>query len=61
MDEEGLKKTNNDLIFIGNPIPFDINKFFVELKDLMEFAYDNKDGIKEQISAMVDTYHAEDY
>lgn len=59
MDEEGLKKTNNDLIFIGNPIPFDINKFFVELKDLMEFAYDNKDGIKDQISAMVDTYHAE--
>ena len=59
MDEEGLKKTNNDLIFVGKPISFDIDKFFIELKDLMKAAYDNTDGIEKQISNIVDTYHPE--
>ena len=27
MAEEGMKKTDNDLIHIGKPIPFDISKF----------------------------------
>lgn len=59
MDEEGLRKTDNDLIFIGNPITFDIDKFFIELKDLMKCAYNNKNNIIEKIADMVDTYHSE--
>lgn len=30
MSEEGLKKTKNDLIYIGCPIPFDIEEFLQE-------------------------------
>ena len=33
-DEEGLKKTPNDLIFIGNPIPFDSDVFQQQLTRL---------------------------
>ena len=57
MAEEGLKKTENDLIHIGNPIPFDENKFLTHLEELMKTAYANKsDLIKEQIRETVPTY-----
>lgn len=39
MAEEGLKKTKNDLIHIGCPIPFDIEEFLDQLEELMEAAY----------------------
>ena len=39
MAEEGLKKTKNDLIHIGCPIPFDIEEFLEQLDELMEAAY----------------------
>ena len=39
MAEEGLKRTENDLIHIGCPIPFDTDEFLGELDDLMEAAY----------------------
>ena len=35
MAEEGLKRTENDLIHIGCPIPFDTDEFLGELDDLM--------------------------
>ena len=35
MAEEGLKKTKNDLIHIGCPIPFDIEEFLDQLEELM--------------------------
>ena len=57
MAEEGLKKTENNLIFIGNPLPFDTDLFFKQLKDLMNSAYKNKKNIKEQVQKMVSTYH----
>lgn len=34
MAEEGLKKTKNDLIHIGCPIPFDIEEFLEQLEGL---------------------------
>lgn len=40
MAEEGLKKTKNDLIHIGCPIPFDIEVFLKQLDGLMEAIYD---------------------
>ena len=39
MAEEGLKKTKNDLIHIGCPIPFDVEEFLEELDGLLEAAY----------------------
>ncbi len=47
MAEEGLKKTKNDLIHIGCPIPFDIEEFLEQLDELMEAAYKNKDDMQE--------------
>ena len=57
MAEEGLKKTKNDLIHIGCPIPFDIEDFLQQLDDLMEVAYKNKDDIRELVEKVVTTYH----
>lgn len=57
MAEEGLKKTKNDLIHIGCPIPFDINKFLDELDGLLDAAYRNEDDMKERVQKIVSTYH----
>ena len=57
MAEEGLRKTENELIHIGNPIPFDHDRFLVELVALMDAAYSNKADIRERLMAMVPTYH----
>ena len=57
MAEEGLKKTKNDLIHIGCPIPFDINEFLGELDGLLDAAYRNKDDMKERVQKIVSTYH----
>lgn len=57
MAEEGLKKTKNDLIHIGCPIPFDINEFLGELDGLLDAAYRNEDDMKERIQKIVSTYH----
>ena len=57
MAEEGLKKTKNDLIYIGCPIPFDINEFLGELDGLLDAAYRNEDDMKERVQKIVSTYH----
>lgn len=57
MAEEGLKKTKNDLIHIGCPIPFDIEEFLQQLDGLLEAAYKNKDDMKERVQKVVTTYH----
>ena len=57
MAEEGLKKTKNDLIHIGCPIPFDINEFLDELDGLLDAAYRNEDDIRERVQKIVSTYH----
>lgn len=57
MAEEGLKKTQNDLIFIGCPIPFDTDMFLENLDALMVAAYKNKKDIRERVSRVVTTYH----
>ena len=57
MAEEGLKKTKNNLIHIGCPIPFDIEEFLRQLDELLEAAYKNKEDMKERVAAIVTTYH----
>lgn len=56
MDEEGMKKTKNELIHIGCPIPFDIEVFLGQLSDLMDAAYKNKENIRQLVAGVVDTY-----
>ena len=57
MEEEGLRKTDNDLIHIGLPIKMDYDVFFRELVDLMKSAYANRKDIKQLTEKIVDTYH----
>lgn len=57
MAEEGLKKTDNDLIHIGSPIPFDADLFLRRLDRLMDAAYSNKKNIRDLVAEMVSTYH----
>ena len=59
MAEEGLQKTDNDLIHIGNPIAFDEDLFLDKLEGLMMAAYANKSGIRELVKDMVPTYKPE--
>lgn len=57
MAEEGLKKTKNELIHIGCPIPFDVEEFLVQLDGLMTDAYKNRADIRERVRKVVATYH----
>lgn len=57
MAEEGLKKTQNELIHIGCPIPFDTEVFLAQLDGLMDAAYKNKENIRELVQEVVGTYH----
>ena len=59
MSEEGLKKTDNDLIHIGEPIPFDTDEFLGSLDRLMCVAYSNSKDIRELVEKIVPTYHPE--
>ncbi len=58
MAEEGLEQTENQLIHIGRPIPFDIEEFFMQLNALMKSAYANKETkLRTLVREMVSTYH----
>jgi FlaA1/EpsC-like NDP-sugar epimerase len=59
MAEEGLRSTSNEMIHIGNPIPFDVDAFLARLEELMEAAYANRSDIRELVEKMVSTYHPE--
>ena len=56
MAEEGMQKTPNDLIHIGNPIPFDTKVFLGQLRNLMDAAYDNDEAICDAVAEIVTTY-----
>ncbi|MCR4926353.1 MAG: polysaccharide biosynthesis protein, partial [Lachnospiraceae bacterium] len=60
MAEEGLKKTQNEMIHIGCPIPFDADEFFASLEGLMCKAYTNNEKIRDIVKKIVVTYHPED-
>lgn len=56
MAEEGLKRTENELIHIGMPIPFDVEEFLAQLEELTERAYANAGNIRELVEKVVVTY-----
>ena len=56
MAEEGLQKTENELIHIGKPIPFEVDEFLSQLDQLMLASYSNKRDVREYISRIVKTY-----
>ncbi|WP_373125042.1 polysaccharide biosynthesis protein [Blautia producta] len=56
MAEEGMKTTPNKLIHIGSPIPFDVEKFLIDLDNLAESSYCNQDDIRELVGKVVPTY-----
>ena len=56
MDEEGLSKTQNEKISIGKPLVFDSDKFYSEVKSLIEKSYDESADIKSAVSELVPTY-----
>ena len=58
MAEEGLTKTDNDLIHIGKPIPFDTDEFLHQLENLAVVAYGNDPDIRSYVEEIVPTYHA---
>lgn len=59
MAEEGMQKTDNDLIHIGNPIAFDMDRFMEDLQMLMAAAYANVPNMQSLIQQVVPTYHRE--
>ncbi len=56
MAEEGLTKTENDMIHIGKPIAFDEDEFLKQLSELMVASYNNKDNIRELVQEIVVNY-----
>lgn len=56
MDEEGLTKTDNQLIFVGQPIKIDEEQFLNNLDTLIQAARENTDKIKELTREICDTY-----
>lgn len=59
MSEEGLRKTANSMIFIGNPIEFDEEKFEGQLERLISAAESEDEDIRKQIREIVPTYQPE--
>lgn len=55
MDEEGLEKTENSLIFIGHPTLPD-KDFISKLQYLEKMAVNNDENIKEYVASLVETY-----
>ncbi len=57
MAEEGIKKTDNELIYIGKPIPFDVETFFRQLEELANASYENSADIVSMVERIVPTFH----
>ncbi len=57
MDEEGLTKTENDLISVAKPIEMDDDDFFKKLDKIYEDAYSETADIRADIHKIVKTYN----
>ncbi|MBE6650130.1 MAG: polysaccharide biosynthesis protein [Ruminococcaceae bacterium] len=57
MDEEGLQKTDNSLIYIGQPISLDDDEFFSSLEELWKVACDEDSDIRAALHKMVPTFN----
>ena len=59
MDEEGLKKTANKMIYIGKPIEFDEEKFEKQLERLAREVKQETGDVRRAVKEMVSTYQYE--
>ncbi len=57
MDEEGMVKTDNQLIYIGHPIDVNEQEFVAQLKKLQELCEKNSPQIREMVKKIVKGYH----
>ena len=57
MDEEGLRKTDNELIHIGSPLKIDDIAFAQQLVELENACQSNEGNICEMVAKIVPTYH----
>lgn len=56
MAEEGMKTTPNQLIHVGSPIAFNVEKFLRQLEKLMYASYENSQDVDRLVKEMVPTY-----
>jgi len=56
MEEEGLQKTDNRLIYVGRPIKLDEDKFMEKLVELEEYVENDPDDIRRKIKSIVPNY-----
>ncbi len=56
LDEEGLTKTDNDLIYIGKPISFDEEVFTEQLQRLKKSAYAEDGSVWDVVEEIVPNY-----
>ena len=56
MDEEGLEKTSNQMIYVGKPMKIDDDKFMEQLDNLIQEAQKNGNKIKELTEEVCGTY-----
>ena len=56
MEEEGLQKTENKLIYVGKPIEIDEDEFLEKLTDLKDYVETEPNDIKRKIKGIVTTY-----
>ena len=56
MEEEGLQKTENKLIYVGKPIEIDEDEFLEKLADLKDYVETEPNDIKRKIKGIVTTY-----
>ena len=58
LNEEGIKKTDNKKIYIGNPIEFNNEKFLKSMSELYYAAQKNKkDEVERLVAEIVPTFH----
>ncbi len=56
MAEEGIKKTDNELIYIGKPVEFDVKEFLSQLEELAYASYENTADIVAMVQKIVTTF-----
>lgn len=58
MDEEGIRQTENQKIFIGSPLRLERDVFFKQLVTLKEIAYSNNSNqLVQELLALVPSFH----
>lgn len=55
--EEGIQKTANEMIYIGNALEIDEDQFWEQLAMLEEACERNAENIKELVAEVLPTYH----